>query len=137
MDTCKEHEKSYIFIYAKKRKKKKRKSREKSVKEVIFWEGIFISCLSKMFYPKYLIFILFSFLHHKNFIYLNKVFHYYHLFCSPSLGSYAERSSVSCDLVLPYTLHISDCLKILILLCNLNLTFLYTEVTEETKCPSH
>lgn len=51
MDTCKERgEKktnNYIFIFAKKKKQDQKKW--KSVKEIIFWEEIFISCLSSLF----------------------------------------------------------------------------------------
>lgn len=54
MDTCKERgEKktnNYIFIFAKKKEKKKARPKKwKSVKEIIFWEEIFISCLSSLF----------------------------------------------------------------------------------------
>lgn len=52
MDTCKERgekkNNNYIFIFAKK-KKKARQKKWKSVKEIIFWEEIFISCLSSLF----------------------------------------------------------------------------------------
>ena len=62
---------NYIFIFAKKKKER----REKSVKEIIFWEGIFISWLSKAPHvlSQLVHFILFYFLfNHPKKLYLFK-----------------------------------------------------------------
>lgn len=120
MDTGKKHWKKLYFHFCKKKKKDKR--REKSVKEIIFWEGIFISCLSKMscVLSQLFHFILFYFsltilrilfIETKSSIIL-------YLTCSLSVGSKVKRGCPWCDVVLPHMFWISEWYESLFFLWN-------------------
>lgn len=97
------------------------------MKEIIFWEGIFISCLSTMSHvlSQLFHFILFSFNHPQNFIYLNRV----PLFCTfPVAWQWASWEKLSPMWLCSSTYALSLGLRLndinLYFLCNSSLAFL-------------